>query len=73
MPRKPRNTTRYNVWRNRNIVHTGITDDPERRQQEHRREFGENANLRPVGPKVTRESALNWEEEQRRKGKPTGP
>ena len=70
---RKRDTTRYNLWRKGKIVRTGITNDPDRREQEHRRRYGPNANLIPVGPKVTRETALKWEDEQREKGKPTGP
>ena len=70
---RKRDTTRYDILRGRKIVHTGITTDPERREKDHQRKFGPNARLRPFGPKVTRETALKWEAEQRKKGKPTGP
>lgn len=45
--------------------HCGITDDPARRQGEHRRRFGEpEGSLDPVGNKKTRAGARAWEKEQ---------
>ena len=72
MPRKQRRrtTTRYNVRRGRKIVHTGITTDPERREKEHKREYGSNVRLTPVGPKVTSETAKKWKTNNVRKGSP---
>ena len=55
-----RGTSRYHYIRNGRIAHRGITDDPERREQEHRRTYGPGW-IKKIGPKVTRESALKWE------------
>lgn len=72
--RKPRDTQRYHITGSRGtILHTGITNNPERRLREHQRDLGKSVKMRKVGPKVTRPSAIEWEREQRNKGKPTGP
>ena len=68
-----RDTTKYRIVRNRKTIHVGITNNPERREQEHQRDFGKNARLVKEGRKTTREGALRWEREQRGKGRPTGP
>ena len=67
---KPRDTTRYQLKEGNKIIHTGITDDPMRREREHQKERP-NSHLVPQGPKVTRESAEKWEQEQAKQGKPT--
>ncbi len=65
--RKPRNTQRYHITdKHGNILHRGITNDADRRLQEHQRAFGQTVNMQKVGPKVTRRSAIAWEREQRR-------
>lgn len=72
--RKPRDTQRYHITGSRGkILHTGITNDADRRLQEHRRDLDQSVKMRKVGPKVTRPSAIEWEREQREQGKPTGP
>lgn len=68
-----RDTTKYRVVRNRKTVHVGITNDPERREQEHQRKYGRDARLVKEGRKTTRDGARRWEREQRKKGRPTGP
>ena len=55
------------------IVHTGITNNLDRREQEHKQTYGQNGHITQAGLAVTKESALAWEAEQRAKGKPTGP
>ena len=56
------------------IVHTGITRDIDRREAEHRRKSGwERVHIVQIGRRTTQEAALQWEAEQRRQGKPTGP
>ena len=55
-----RDTQRYHYVQDRKVVHRGITNDPERREQEHRQNYGDGW-LKPIGPKVTRDSALKWE------------
>ena len=56
------------------IVHTGVTNDIDRRELEHQREPGwGKGHITQVSNRTTRDAALDWENEQRRKGKPTGP
>lgn len=70
----PRDTYKYHFKLGNRIVHSGITNDLERREAEHRRQPGwEKGHILQVGRRTTREGALRWEDEQRRKGKPTGP
>ena len=65
-----RNTTRYHQKKGNLIVHTGITDDPERREKAHQKEVP-GSKLVKQGPRVTRKGAQAWEREQSRRGKPT--
>ncbi len=64
---------KYNLKKGNKIVHTGITKDLERREYEHQRESEKKVHIKQVGNRTTREAALQWEAEQRQKGKPTGP
>lgn len=68
-----RDTTKYRVVKDRKTVHVGITNDPGRREQEHRRDYGKKARLVKEGRKTTRDGARRWEQKQRKKGRPTGP
>ncbi len=69
-----RTTYKYHFKLGNRIVRTGITNDIDRREQEHRRQPGwETGHIRQVGRRTTRDAALDWESEQRDKGKPTGP
>lgn len=69
-----RTTYKYHFKKGRKIVHTGITNDIDRREQEHKQQRGwSKGHIVQVGFRTTREAALKWEEEQRKKGKPTGP
>ncbi len=58
-----RDTTRYELYDKRKKVYVGITDDPERRKQEHTDEGKRFKSMKIVGPKVSRKSALDWERE----------
>ena len=69
---KTRDTYKYHLKQGRKIVHTGITNDLERREQEHQKQHP-GSNIYQVGRKTNREAARAWEQEQRAKGKPTGP
>ena len=62
---KPRDTTRYTLREGNRITYRGITNDPERRAAEHIRD-GRRGAMRIEGPKVTRESALAWEQKHSR-------
>ena len=70
----PRDTYKYYFKLGNRIVHAGITNDLKRREQEHRQKWGwGNGHIVQVGRMTTRQAALEWEAEQRRQGKPTGP
>ena len=71
---KPRDTYKYEFKKGNKVVHVGITNDLDRREQEHQRAHGwDRGHIRKVGRRTTRDAALLWETGQRRKGKPTGP
>lgn len=62
MAQKPRNTYKYHFKDGNRILHRGITDDLERREQEHRRNFGR-GHILQIGRQTNREAALSWERE----------
>ena len=62
--RKPQDTYRYRYPDG----YAGVTNDPNRRAGEHKR-AGRKGNMKVVGPRVTRQSALGWERDQKRKGR----
>lgn len=65
---------RYHFKLGNKIVHTGITNDIDIREYEHRRKEGwERGHIVQVGHRTTPDAALQWEDEQRENGKPTGP
>ncbi len=67
-----RNTYKYHFKDGNTIVHTGITNDLDRREREHQHGLGlPRGQIIQVGRRTTRDTALAWETEQRRKGKPT--
>lgn len=55
-----RNYQRYELLQGRKVVYRGITNDLERRATEHSQDK-KFTNVRPVGPKVTEQTARNWE------------
>ena len=57
---KPRNTYKYQQKIGNKIVHGGITDDLERREQEHQQKWPE-SHIKQVGRVTTKEAALKWE------------
>lgn len=57
-----RNTVKYQFKVGNKIVHRGITNDLDRREQEHR-ETWKRGHILKVGNKTTREKALQWERE----------
>lgn len=61
---KKRDTYKYEVRVGRKKVHGGITNDLERREQEHKRTFGDKAKLTQVGRKTTEEGARKWEKDK---------
>lgn len=65
---KPRDTYKYHLKVGKKIVHRGITDDLNRREQEHRQEFPGSHIVR-AGRRTTREAALSWERKKLNKVK----
>ncbi len=61
----PRDHYRYLLYHQGRIVYIGITNDPERREQEHRYEGKRFTSMSVLGPAVTRASAEHWEEQRR--------
>ena len=59
-----RDYSRYELFEGRKKVYIGITNDMERRQQEHSDEGKKFDSIRPVGPRVTEDSARKWEQER---------
>ena len=60
---KKREYSRYHLKRGNKITYIGITNDPERREEQHRSEGKRFSHMRIIGPAVTKETAENWEEE----------
>ena len=75
MPKsEKRDTNKYHFKLGNKIVHTGITNDLDRREREHQspRAWAK-GHIVQVGIRTTRSAALEWEDEQRKLGRPTGP
>ena len=66
----PRNTYKYHFKKGHKIVHTGITNDIDRREAEHKQTYG-SGHITKVGSATTRDAALKWEREQAERGRPT--
>jgi len=62
---KPRNTYKYHFKIVNKIVHSGITDDLERREQEHQQKWPK-GHIVQVGVKTTEAAAREWEEDQKK-------
>jgi len=58
-----RDTNTYSLRQGRKIVHRGITNDLERREQEHQSQFP-NSKIHKEGSLKTKEGALKWEKTQ---------
>ena len=59
----PRNHYRYRLFDGHKVVQYGITNNPERREEEHRDERKRFSSLNVVGPGVTKKAAERWEED----------
>lgn len=59
---EPRDTYKYHFKVSNKIVHGGITNDLERREQEHKQTWP-NGHIKQVGNRTTEEAARKWEEE----------
>ncbi len=60
---KPRKFSRYLVKRGRQIIHGGITEDFDRRKEEHERKYP-GVRVVKIGPKVTEDTARKWEKKR---------
>ena len=60
---KSRNTYKYQFKVGRKVVHGGITDNLERREQEHQQKWSK-GHIKQVGRKTTEEAAREWEEKK---------
>ncbi len=56
-------TYKYQFKVGNKIVHGGITNDLERREQEHQQEYS-NGHIKQVGRRTTEEAARKWEKEK---------
>lgn len=68
-----RDSYKYHLKRGNKILRTGITNDLQRREYEHKKKYGEKVHIKQIGYRTTREAALAWETTQRENGKPVGP
>ncbi|GAI77135.1 unnamed protein product [marine sediment metagenome] len=58
---KPRKTYKYNFKVKNKIVHRGITNNLERREQEHKQKWPK-GHIAQVGYRTTEEAARKWEQ-----------
>lgn len=66
-----RDTYEYHFKKGNKIVHTGITNDIDRKEAEHRREHGlSRGHIKQVGFRTTYDAAFSWLQEQKKNGKP---
>jgi len=55
---------RYELREGRRVVYVGITNDPERREQEHRSEGKVFTSMHVIRPAVTETGAREWEQQR---------
>lgn len=60
---KPRDYQKYYFKIRNKIVHGGITNDLERREQEHKQKWP-TGHIKQVGRSTTEEAARKWEEDK---------
>lgn len=61
-----RDTYKYHLKRGNKVIRSGITNDLDRREKEHRQNYGTEVHIQRVGNQTTREGAREWEKKQRR-------
>jgi len=59
-----RDTYKYELKQGNKVVYVGITDDPGRREQEHRNDGKQFTSMTIVGNASTRQGASAWEEQR---------
>ncbi len=62
---KKRDTYKYHFKIGNRIDHSGITNDLERREQEHQQKRP-GGHIKQVGRRTTEEAARKWEEKQKK-------
>jgi predicted GIY-YIG superfamily endonuclease len=62
---KKRDTFTYDYKVGQKIVHSGITDDLERRENQHQQRWP-TGHIKQIGAVKTREAALKWEESKQK-------
>lgn len=62
-----RDTTRYVLYQGNKLQYVGITNDLDRRTREHEAEGMEFTRVKKVGPRVSRQTANEWESDRIRK------
>ena len=60
---KRRDTCKYQFKVGNTIVHGGITNDLDRREQEHKQKWPK-GHIRQVGRRTTEEAARKWEQDK---------
>lgn len=64
-------TYKYHFKKGNKIVHTGITNDIDRKEAERRREPGlTRGHIKQIGFRTTYDAAFSWLQEQKKNGKP---
>lgn len=63
MSKKQRNTVTYDLKRGNNVVYRGTTDDPERREQQHKESGKMFDNLKVTSRRMTENGAKSKESE----------
>lgn len=62
---KKRDTCKYHFKKGNKIQHSGITDDLERREQEHQNKWP-GGHITQVGRRTTEDAAREWEKKQKK-------
>ena len=60
---KPRDTYKYQFKVGNKIVHGGITNDIERREDQHQKEWSK-GHIKQVGRKTTEDAARKWKKDK---------
>jgi predicted GIY-YIG superfamily endonuclease len=61
---KQRDWYTYEFKRGNKVIHGGITQNPERREDEHKRTLSPSGHLKIVGNAKTEEGARKWEKDK---------